>query len=146
MSQKLDIHWPHEELSGNTPSRGLALESSAPSLVTDYLTELNKFIQSLSLLINRGLISDTELREFTAKVSCLNESTFRSAPLPSQKIAEHIVPVQQRSEECVICRFNYYREQAAELVCGHFFHRRCLHKWLKVSSACPVCRNNSARQ
>ena len=27
-----------------------------------------------------------------------------------------------------------------KMKCGHHFHEECIHKWLKFSSTCPVCR------
>jgi len=49
-------------------------------------------------------------------------------------------------DECSIC-YNGYKlskKDAGQLSCNHFFHRRCILKWLKTSSSatCPLCRRN----
>ena len=33
--------------------------------------------------------------------------------------------------------YNIYR-----LKCNHYFHKKCLNKWLKKSVSCPLCRQD----
>jgi len=47
------------------------------------------------------------------------------------------------NEDCLICLEKYrekelYRELPK---CKHFFHKKCIDKWLKLNAVCPICRN-----
>ena len=46
------------------------------------------------------------------------------------------------NEQCLICMDNYkVNELKRELpMCKHYFHGKCINKWLKKSATCPVCR------
>merc|ERR1719310_897898 len=54
-------------------------------------------------------------------------------------LSEHDKP----EEECCCCS-EVYDEKAVikRTPCGHVFHEQCLAKWLKVSTTCPLCRND----
>ena len=43
--------------------------------------------------------------------------------------------------ECPICLEHCNKEYC--LVCGHFFHKNCLQRWLYQRNTCPVCRQPS---
>ena len=48
-------------------------------------------------------------------------------------------------DECAICYAAYeLGSYQAHMRCGHFFHSRCLTKWLQRSHTCPVCRAAAA--
>ena len=51
--------------------------------------------------------------------------------------------IPELNEECSIC-YNIYdkNESSGKLKCGHFYHTRCILKWLKTSVTCPLCRCN----
>ena len=40
--------------------------------------------------------------------------------------------------ECAICLKEL--KQPIELSCSHRFHNKCITKWLKINSSCPICR------
>jgi len=42
-------------------------------------------------------------------------------------------------EDCPICLNPLLR--GTEVRCGHTFHARCIEKWLRRNSTCPICRN-----
>jgi hypothetical protein len=44
-----------------------------------------------------------------------------------------------RGAECAVCLAPHERT-AAELTCGHSFHRQCIERWLRISANCPICR------
>jgi hypothetical protein len=47
------------------------------------------------------------------------------------------------TEECPICRCEYkHKEHRRDLNCGHYFHKKCVDKWLKKCPNCPVCRQD----
>uniref|UniRef100_A0A672L4Z7 cullin-RING-type E3 NEDD8 transferase n=1 Tax=Sinocyclocheilus grahami TaxID=75366 RepID=A0A672L4Z7_SINGR len=39
------------------------------------------------------------------------------------------------------CFFIRTKDELGVLSCQHAFHKRCLVKWLEVSSSCPMCNN-----
>lgn len=47
------------------------------------------------------------------------------------------------TENCLICMENYNYGQFKRLLpnCKHCFHKKCIDKWLKKKSSCPVCRD-----
>ncbi len=51
-------------------------------------------------------------------------------------------PLLTSEEECYIC-FEKYKEREMKRKlpkCGHYFHKKCIDKWLKSKSSCPNCR------
>lgn len=44
-------------------------------------------------------------------------------------------------ESCSICLENIEKRKKKTLKCKHTFHNTCVNEWLKVSTTCPVCRN-----
>lgn len=42
--------------------------------------------------------------------------------------------------DCCICMDAVKRRFI--LPCGHVFHRKCAHTWLKDNKTCPICRTN----
>jgi len=49
--------------------------------------------------------------------------------------------------DCPICIERIHKEDRAETICGHFFHRNCINAWClskansKKECECPVCRS-----
>ena len=45
-------------------------------------------------------------------------------------------------ENCFICMDNYKCSQLKrELTyCKHYFHKKCIDKWIKKKASCPICR------
>ncbi|CAN6448328.1 unnamed protein product [Victoria cruziana] len=45
--------------------------------------------------------------------------------------------------ECSICLAEYKeKEEVRELPCSHTFHLRCINKWLRIISSCPLCKQH----
>ncbi len=43
--------------------------------------------------------------------------------------------------ECCICSENYIKnDEIRLLVCNHYFHKKCVTEWLKITKTCPYCR------
>ena len=49
----------------------------------------------------------------------------------------------KNKECCNICCEDYISGQYKRIlpVCNHIFHKKCVDKWLKSKSNCPICRN-----
>jgi hypothetical protein len=52
------------------------------------------------------------------------------------------------SESCQICFEKYKVGELKRILpkCNHFFHKKCVDKWLKKKGNCPICRHNYAEQ
>ncbi|KAL6124781.1 hypothetical protein ACLB2K_077290 [Fragaria x ananassa] len=73
----------------------------------------------------------------------LDEATITSYP----KLAYSKVKLQHGNSTaccCSICLADY-KETDMLLVlphCGHLFHVKCVHPWLRLHATCPICRNS----
>ena len=47
------------------------------------------------------------------------------------------------SENCLICMEEYKLNQFKRSLpnCKHYFHKKCIDKWLKKKATCPICRD-----
>lgn len=49
----------------------------------------------------------------------------------------------KNNEKCNIClkqfKVGEYKRNLPQ--CEHFYHKKCIDKWLKIDSRCPICRN-----
>ena len=45
-------------------------------------------------------------------------------------------------KKCLICMDNFKHKEYKRILpgCKHYFHKKCIDKWLKKNSTCPVCR------
>ena len=57
------------------------------------------------------------------------------------------------NNECLICldysicndsvkNMKEFEELYSSCNCNPYFHKRCLMKWINISSSCPICKNN----
>jgi len=46
-------------------------------------------------------------------------------------------------KSCLICMEEYKEGMFKRLLpkCKHFFHKKCIDKWLKKNASCPICRD-----
>lgn len=47
------------------------------------------------------------------------------------------------NETCFICMDNYKCNEYKRILpsCKHYFHKKCIDKWLKQKASCPICRD-----
>ena len=46
--------------------------------------------------------------------------------------------VPKKTDTCVICLTPII--DAHYLACGHYFHKKCINRWVKKQNSCPTCR------
>ena len=50
----------------------------------------------------------------------------------------------QEPHICVICQDEYAAEElVGALRCGHQYHMKCIKKWLRRITKCPICRDTA---
>jgi hypothetical protein len=48
--------------------------------------------------------------------------------------------------ECCICLAKYKdKEELRQLPCTHVFHLKCVDHWLRITSCCPLCKQELER-
>ena len=47
------------------------------------------------------------------------------------------------NESCFVCLENYKINEFKRILpsCKHYFHKKCVDKWLKKKASCPICRD-----
>uniref|UniRef100_A0A453F9Z0 RING-type domain-containing protein n=1 Tax=Aegilops tauschii subsp. strangulata TaxID=200361 RepID=A0A453F9Z0_AEGTS len=63
--------------------------------------------------------------------------------LPRWRFKEPDVPRDREKddEECCICLAQYReKEEVRQLPCTHMFHLKCVDRWLRIISSCPLCK------
>ncbi|PKA46595.1 Putative RING-H2 finger protein ATL53 [Apostasia shenzhenica] len=69
-----------------------------------------------------------------------NGSRF-SDELISQNMKIGIGSASSKQEMCPICQDTEGANEATgALNCGHFYHLKCIKRWLKIKNNCPLCR------
>ena len=74
------------------------------------------------------------------KLKCLGlEQVYLNDILPKfKKVSGNII-----SDNCSVCYNNYIDgEYYRKLKCNHYFHKKCIDKWLKLNPICPICRKD----
>lgn len=117
---------------------------------------LNNTFAELDSLFKKIIISHITVREIRRKKGDKCKSTMRIHFVPFcekyrrnlhvSHLPKHkkILDEKKVNEKCVICHNNFkLGEYSRELpVCQHFYHKKCIDKWLSVDKnmKCPVCR------
>jgi hypothetical protein len=75
------------------------------------------------------------------------EGYFKNCKEINEKISKPVKIKKDDSllkEECLICMDKYKIGEFKRLLpkCSHYFHKKCIDKWLKKKCTCPVCRCN----
>ncbi|XP_074586382.1 E3 ubiquitin-protein ligase At1g63170-like [Curcuma longa] len=60
--------------------------------------------------------------------------------LPRRRFKE-VRDLANENQECCICLAQYgEREEVRQLPCQHLFHLNCVDQWLRITSSCPLCK------
>ena len=47
------------------------------------------------------------------------------------------------NDRCPLCLEDYnIGEILNELICNHFYHKKCINNWIKSNNNCPICRSS----
>ena len=57
------------------------------------------------------------------------------------KNTEHRLAVDVSDKQCSICFELLQGPSISCCYCGHYFHTKCIHKWLQNHETCPYCRS-----
>lgn len=119
-------------------------------------TELQLYIEELVFFqrIPRNLINAVTLNPEFQNIDRLRitdiSSYFQDNGLQQSRkwinslifyFAGRITDVDTSVDECSICLEEVHADNYAALTCGHFFHYKCIRRWIKQRDACPQCDN-----
>lgn len=72
------------------------------------------------------------------RVRGISERTSRG--LKSFRLKEEEEGQEEVDTSCSICLESMNkRQRVVKLACGHQYHDKCVRKWLKTSTCCPMC-------
>ncbi len=102
------------------------IDFNLKEFVENYLQERQDNIKQIASELNFN--NCKEIEQFIGK----SAKVKKEDPLIIQK------------EQCFVCFEPYLEgEHKRELPhCKHFFHKKCIDKWLKKKAQCPICRDN----
>ncbi|CAL1353766.1 unnamed protein product [Linum trigynum] len=92
-----------------------------------------------------GLFKQRCLRQ---PISCLPTWNYKVVNVNEQDGVdnEHSNSAPANEEECCICLAKYKdKEEVRQLSCPQRFHLKCVDKWLRIISFCPLCKQKPRR-
>lgn len=98
--------------------------------------DVNKFMQNYLIEKNENI------KQIASELNFNNCKEIEDIIGKPNKIKRDDILVTNQ-ENCFIC-FDTYKcgELKRDLKCKHFFHKKCIDKWLKKKAQCPICRDN----
>ena len=135
------------------------------------ISQTNTFIQYILNTINNNIInSDVNYSPSNTTISYIYEDleydlheylniitdnyttskkvSFKSCKEINEKLCCNPIRIKKNDEilgeECLICCDNYkiYEYKRILPKCSHIFHKKCIDKWFKKNSTCPICRHD----
>ena len=91
----------------------------------------------------KKLLNNRATKKRNSSSSSSSSSSSKSSKSSSSKSSSRSSS-SRKSIECVICLENIDNKDISEISCSnnHFFHDKCIKKWLEVKTTCPSCREN----
>ena len=94
------------------------------------MPNINRFI-----FINphRGLNNNNNIRD-------RNANNNNQLPFP-EIVIEDINKLDEANRSCTICLEDFVvNEKVVALPCLHYFHKKCIKKWMERKKECPICK------
>lgn len=93
-------------------------------------------LESIKALPTYKFISKRNLNQ---ELNQINSETYDGGILGIGTDKERIIS--SEDAVCSICLAEYVEnDDLRELPCQHFFHTKCVDKWLKINALCPLCK------
>jgi hypothetical protein len=118
-------------------------------LIYDYIAYFLRYLLLVVLLLVFKLFNRYRRRLFKTIVYLLNFIPIIHNGLKPENLAKFIQLNQilyddkqkEKYKLCAIC-INEYEENdlLIKLECKHYYHKECIHSWLKIKNNCPTCR------
>ena len=85
--------------------------------------------------------------DMSSESSQLAEDSMKCSQKEDSKSIETIVISNENidilEKDCLICMESLQiGEQTFKLICGHYYHNKCITQWLQTKSSCPHCRQH----
>ena len=59
----------------------------------------------------------------------------------NENILKDVSKLDEENKKCIICLDEYKNnDKVIYLPCIHFFHKKCINRWLKNKPKCPICQ------
>mmetsp|Transcript_2600 Transcript_2600/g.4074 ORF Transcript_2600/g.4074 Transcript_2600/m.4074 type:complete len:145 (-) Transcript_2600:35-469(-) len=77
----------------------------------------------------------------TFRINSFREFSYQSTPFEPETVTPSNIVL--KKVLCSVCKSEICSNQTLrELPCGHYFHRKCIDKWLQMKANCPLDRKD----
>jgi len=77
----------------------------------------------------------------TFRINSFREFSYQSTPFELETVTPSNIVL--KKVLCSVCKSEICSNQSLrELPCGHYFHRKCIDKWLQMKANCPLDRKD----
>ncbi len=122
--------------------------------IFDAVESLINDIQNNPSILNIGDNNNDEYVQFGIQFDIINPNGYEEEETNYFKTCSEINEKVSKSqkikegdsimgEQCFICMDDYKVGEFKRVLptCTHCFHKKCIDKWLKKKSSCPICRD-----
>lgn len=110
--------------------------------IENILSEINNFN-----ITNMSDVSNNDFLEINIEFQIIENNKYFKNCNEINNILGNAIKIKKNDsiikENCLICMENYkISELKRELpICKHYFHKKCIDKWIKNKASCPICRD-----
>lgn len=111
------------------------IKNDTPDKINIYLDYFNNNVNNI-LDNQESIFQEQQLNKFQ---NCEHINQQLGKPIRIKQNDELI----KNNKKCNIClqqfKVSEYKRKLPN--CKHIYHKKCIDKWLKIDSRCPICRN-----